>query len=878
MLLQFYRFLTKKLRLSNPWNYKVPLLISFPYFLVFNGNLSHETFFYSIIAAFTTCIGFLGIGYLNNDLSDREQDKRAEKNNALFGKSNLQITLLYFTFALLAFLPWRFLPFDEVSILLIGVELLLFILYSFQPFRLKERGIWGLITDSLYAHVLPAILASWTFYLLIDKAYPYFSWFILSLGIWQFVSGFRNILSHQIKDYKNDLNSNTKTWVNKIGLERASTILKKIALPLEFLFFLGFLAVIQFSYIFILAFTLLYWIYAYRLYQRKKEEAEESPAKHISNLFLDDFYTKVLPYLILFAIIFIRTEVRYVLLLHGILFFKPIGSKLSFWIEKLNHMVQNSKPIAKLYSFTNYYRGLVLHLFILLLYSASFCGLYFLLDYFIQDQERFLFWQKMLSRGLVVLIIIHAYSFFFFRSEQSKAELKSFFWAKSSAINLAIFRIIAFYLVLQSFDNEIFKSFEKWSHLPESAKVGLPFIGWLIELIPINPELYHQMSQIGYVLAICGFLGLGSRWTLKLYIPIALYLWGVPCFFGKLNHHHIMVWVPIILAFSPCSDTLSIDALIRRIRKKKAKSTNHYGLAFSFIWITLGGIYCLSGIHKLWDTGLFWALSDNLKNQIQLEWVENYDVVTAFRIDHYPLLLKLSGLFVILFEICYPLFLIRPATRIINFAGSWMLHLTAGYFLNIDFSFLRKMHFSLVDWNKGLNFLKGKFSKFNSSSTSIGETLIPNKLPSLFFVGGILVGFNLLFGILGISSWPFSAYPAYAGIIPDQVSLIQMKAQNCAGEPIDVKQIGQNTGFRWENIRPFEERIAESVERKEREKIQEKLDAYWDLWRTKVPELKEVSQVEMTLIRRPIEPEKKDMILDKKFLGTVNLEHICRSE
>ncbi|MBL4707201.1 MAG: UbiA family prenyltransferase [Flavobacteriales bacterium] len=874
MLFYFYRFLNNKLRLSKPWKYKIPLLISFPYFMVVNGNLAHHVFITAIIAAFITTIGFLGIGYLSNDLSDRKKDQLAQKDNSLQNLKSWQITLLYLLFLCLALLPWKYLPLDRISFLLICLEFVLFLIYSFPPFRLKERKVLGLIADSLYAHTIPALLASWTFYLLIDKSYPKFTEFAIALFCWQFVSGFRNILSHQIKDYQNDINSGTKTWVTHIGLKKASQILKKILVPLEFITLLFFLVILQLEIIYILPIALIYWLFAFQQFKKKEQDKSEPEIKHFTNLMLDDFYIKWLPLITLSGIIFILTEVRTVLFIHLLLFFGPIQNGISNLFQQSKQKFIHSKLIQVIFGFKGYYRGFILHLALLLLYTLIFCGLYFLLQNNIDDVNRFIYLQGLLSKLLVLIILAHLGSFFLFRKEKSIAELKSFFLEESSAYNLAIFRIIAFFIIVRSFTFEVFGSFEKWSHLPETSKVGLPFIAWLIDLIPINPEIYQIAAYSGLALAYCGLLGFQTKWTLKLYIPIALYLWGVPCFFGKLNHHHIMVWVPIILAFSPCSNVLSIDALLRRIRKKKEKNSPpiEYSLPFKFIWITLASIYCCSGFHKLWDTGLYWALSDNLINQIQLEWIENYDVPTELRIDRYPSLLKLSGILVILFEIIYPFFLLKPATRFINFAGSWMLHLTAGYFLNIDFGYLRRMHYSLFNWKKWVMRIRNKVPKTSDAIEVKEVTFAQLKKYPIFYVGSILVGMNLIFGILGISSWPFSAYPAYSGIIKDEIHLIEMQATDAFDKPINVKEIGQKENFRWENIRPFEERIAAAVLTGDTSNLNQKLIAYWQLWSTKVPQLEKVKSIRMTLITTSLVPEERHIVLAEQHLGVINID------
>ena len=437
-------------------------------------------------------------------------------------------------------------------------------------------------------------------------------------------------------------------------------------------------------------------------------------------------------------------------------------------------------------------------------------------------------------------------------------------------------RIIFFFFVsgtlLKGMDSAV-----AWTYLPETARVGLPYIGWLIKIIPISPEIYNYIRWIGVVLAISGLIGFQTKWTLKLYIPIAFYLWAVPCFYGKLNHNQIMLWIPVIFAFSRCSDVCSVDALIKRFRKRWSAPKNSfvYGLPLTIIWIHLAMIYCFSGFHKLWDTGLYWGLSNNIINQIQLEWVENYDMIVGLRVDRYPTLLKFGAVGIILFEIVYPLFLIKPTTRFINFIGAWSLHLTAGYLMNIDFVDLRRAHFSLINWSrvKSLKVFKKKLITTRAPyNQKYFKTKALVKHP-VFYPGLILVIGNFICGFIGINSWPFSAYPAYSGIVEDTVKVIRIEAYDNRNRLIDVKALGKAQVFRWENIRPFETAIADLYQKQDSLAVQLKINEYWELWRSKVSGLEKIKKVKMILQTTPLTPEKRHVILDTQELGAITINN-----
>ncbi|MFK7784897.1 MAG: hypothetical protein AB8B56_07270, partial [Crocinitomicaceae bacterium] len=482
--------------------------------------------------------------------------------------------------------------------------------------------------------------------------------------------------------------------------------------------------------------------------------------------------------------------------------------------------------------------------------------------------EQFIWLQTLFGRLLVCVILMHVSVVILMRKEQTLKMIRDFFSEVGSPHNLAIFRIIVFFLIIGSFIGEVFGEFANWTYLDDSHRVGLPFIRWFTDLLPINPQLYFIVSIIGLALAICVLFGFKTRYALFAYVPIALYLWGVPNFFGKLNHRHIMVWVPIILSMSRCGDVISIDYLIQRYRNKKPKPqpSVEYALPLKFVWITIAIIYCCSGFHKLWDAGLHWALSDNLRNQILLEWVEQYDQVKSIRIDHYPLLLRFGAISVIVMEILFPLFIFKSYLRPFALLSSWSLHLSAGYFLSIDFVQLRFMNLSFVNWSY--------FKKKRSPVSRSEEPSVPydfRKFRSMRFMYVVvpLVSINLLFGILQINSWPFSGYPSYSSTVSNEVTLIRLDATTADSINVDVKRIAQEANFRWENLRPFEERIMDKYNSDDSTGLSIQLEEYWQLWDTKLSGLEEVKTVKMYFETTSVIPEKRELILDSGYLGTV---------
>ena len=477
----------------------------------------------------------------------------------------IKLILLVLILCTLALAPWYYLPVDLVSISLITLELALFGIYWGLPLVLKEKRLLRIVIHSLYRQVVPSVLASWTFFLVGGCSYPWFSTLVCLMIVWQFLSGIRNSLERLVTNSDIESINRIDTVLTTEEERRIVYCLENILLPSETLafFVVGLFVFVEFQWFLPLYFIFLL-VSLLQFYPLKKYGSIRA-FKRYSRIFLDDFYIQWFPLILLTSIIFIKTEVTYIFLAHLLIFrngFKTI-------LFKLFSTLKTWKLTRWVYGFTSYTAGFIIHLGILVTYFGLFVLAYFSLESNISDEDTFLFYQSQLSKGLIVVILIHLSSLILLRKKETIRTIKAFFLEEGSPYNLAIFRIIMFHIILGSIYGEVFGDFLQWTYLPHSSREGLPFIGWLIDILPISPELYMTFGSIAFVLAASILVGFQTRWALILYVPIALYLWGVPNFFGKLNHRHIMVWVPMILAFSRCYDVLSVDALIAKWRGNK---------------------------------------------------------------------------------------------------------------------------------------------------------------------------------------------------------------------------------------------------------------------------------------------------------------------
>ena len=230
-ILRLPQLLMQRLRLSKPWRYKAPFLISVPYAVIEFGEVAPGQAGLALALSCCTILGIAGFGYFLNDYTDREEDRLAGKANVTSTLRPLALWALLAFLLCLAVAPWAlYFPMDGTSLGLLAAEFGLFLLYSAPPIRLKERGFAGVLADAGYAHVVPALLAAHTFALLgtLEPAplLPY----LVCLGIWQAVVGLRNIVLHQAGDHAKDLATGTRTWATATGLARVRRVQQALLL------------------------------------------------------------------------------------------------------------------------------------------------------------------------------------------------------------------------------------------------------------------------------------------------------------------------------------------------------------------------------------------------------------------------------------------------------------------------------------------------------------------------------------------------------------------------------------------------------------------------------------------------------------------------
>jgi 1,4-dihydroxy-2-naphthoate octaprenyltransferase len=166
-----------------------------------------------------------------NDLTDLREDAAAGKHNRLANRSAAAIAVLLALpiAAGLAFCwAWRDDPLLLVPYLGAWAA---FSLYSLPPFRLKARGLGGVLADASGAHFFPTLVAA-ALVFRASGAEPVPLW-LVSAGAWALVYGLRGILWHQLLDADHDRAASVRTFVVRQPRRRVLALAHWVLFPIE---------------------------------------------------------------------------------------------------------------------------------------------------------------------------------------------------------------------------------------------------------------------------------------------------------------------------------------------------------------------------------------------------------------------------------------------------------------------------------------------------------------------------------------------------------------------------------------------------------------------------------------------------------------------
>ncbi|HEX5183060.1 MAG TPA: UbiA family prenyltransferase [Allosphingosinicella sp.] len=219
------------LRAGQWWDHKLPPALAIFYATLFLSGRAVAPAAAAALALLVAIAAAAAFVSVLNDLADRADDAVAGKPNGMAGRGPLQAALLVgvpLAVGLSFLAVWRR---DLVLALAYGGIWIAFALYSLPPFRLKRRGLPGILADACGAHVLPALTALLLASAAAGRA-PDLPWAAF-VALWSLAYGIRGILWHQLLDIDNDRRAGIATFARRLSPARTARLATRIVFPIE---------------------------------------------------------------------------------------------------------------------------------------------------------------------------------------------------------------------------------------------------------------------------------------------------------------------------------------------------------------------------------------------------------------------------------------------------------------------------------------------------------------------------------------------------------------------------------------------------------------------------------------------------------------------
>lgn len=286
---------------------------------------------------------------------------------------------------------------------------------------------------------------------------------------------------------------------------------------------------------------------------------------------------------------------------------------------------------------------------------------------------------------------------------------------------------------------------------PERLVAAPEGLGWLADF-QFSPTLVSGVRLLAYSAGACALLGYWSRVSCAVLALAATFLLSFAERVGATLHAMHMLWLLALLAASRSGDVWSLDAWGRAA---PAPSIT-YGVPLCGARALLGVVYFFPGLHKLLSGGLEWGSAANVTAIMYGKWFQ-HGRLPELRIDHYPLLLAIGGVGVVLFELSFIVLALLPKTRLVALGLGLAFHLSTRLFFFIDFPSLWVCYVVLLPWQRW----RGR-----RAAAAPEPEPAPNWPRASLVVGAVLLLGTVVQGARGqTQAYPFACYPTFEGLM-----------------------------------------------------------------------------------------------------------------
>jgi hypothetical protein len=251
--------------------------------------------------------------------------------------------------------------------------------------------------------------------------------------------------------------------------------------------------------------------------------------------------------------------------------------------------------------------------------------------------------------------------------------------------------------------------------LRPTGAMRLPPWGFYERLLtPASMSAFKWLFVVALLAAAAGAL---TPVSTKAAAVLFIFYQGLLRSFTHFNHDEMpAAYILTALAFAPCGDAFSLDAL-RGWRRALPGGSWVYGYPILLARLLLAWSYFTSALVKLRVAGLGYLSADNLPALAVSNSLDNMHD-TQFRAGLWlPAYREYTPPFValvVLWELLFPLAVWFPRARAVILTAGVLFHLGTLVFMNIFFPYHLAMYLVFVDWPWVVRRARGLFSRFGA--------------------------------------------------------------------------------------------------------------------------------------------------------------------
>ncbi len=217
-----------------------------------------------------------------------------------------------------------------------------------------------------------------------------------------------------------------------------------------------------------------------------------------------------------------------------------------------------------------------------------------------------------------------------------------------------------------------------------------------LSLAPPGWETLDGLVTTFELCVILAALGLLTRMATAVSFVLGLYVIGLQFNYGYLHWAHAIVPLVMgVLALAPCADACSLDALIRKYRRRqRASAGGQYHWPVQLVRVIFVTIFFAAGLSKLRAAGLSWVMSDTLRHYLlENQYVFHADAMNAWTrplvewLVGYPVLCRILAALTLVVELSAPLALVSPGARLLLIPTLFLFQVGNALLLYQDFFF-----------------------------------------------------------------------------------------------------------------------------------------------------------------------------------------------